>query len=97
MEELSAGQAQTLARNEQVIDQSTDDLEDLEEQINNSIAESLKGKKNKLEADNLKTEKRWYLLLTGFESDILLNSLPNDKNGQMWINRAIKSELYFID
>ena len=58
MEELSAGQAQTLARNERVIDSSTDDLEDLEEQLNNSIAESLKGKKNKLETADIRGEKR---------------------------------------
>lgn len=59
MEELTAGQAQTLARNEQVIDTSTDELEDLEEQLNSSIAESLRGKKNKMQADNLKSDKRW--------------------------------------
>ena len=58
MEELTSGQAQTMARNEQVIDSSTDDLEDLEEQLNESIAESLRGKKNKLDAQQLKSGKR---------------------------------------
>lgn len=44
MEEMTPGQAATLARNEQVIDTATDDLEELEEELNNSIAESLKSK-----------------------------------------------------
>ena len=45
MEEMTPGQAATLARNEQVIDTATDNLEELEEELNNSIAETLKGKK----------------------------------------------------
>lgn len=45
MEEMTPGQAATLARNEQVIDQATDNLEELEEEMNSSIAETLKGKK----------------------------------------------------
>lgn len=44
MEELTPGQAATLARNEQVIEAATDELEELEEQLNNSIAQSLKSK-----------------------------------------------------
>ena len=45
MEEMTPGQASTLARNEQVIDTATDNLEELEEELNSSIAETLKGKK----------------------------------------------------
>lgn len=45
MEEMTPGQAATLARNEQVIDTATDNLEELEEELNNSIAETLKGRK----------------------------------------------------
>lgn len=44
MEEMTPGQAATLARNEQVIDAATDDLEELEEELNNSIADALKSK-----------------------------------------------------
>lgn len=47
---MTPGQAATLARNEQVIDSATDDLEELEEELNNSIAETLKGKKGTAEA-----------------------------------------------
>ena len=47
MEEMTPGQAATLARNEQVIDTATDNLEELEEELNSSIAETLKGKKRK--------------------------------------------------
>lgn len=50
MEDLSTGQAAVLARNEQVIDKATEELEDLEELINESIAASLKGKQGKEKA-----------------------------------------------
>ena len=47
MEELTQGQATTLARNEQVIDRSAEEAEDLEEMLNESIADSLRGAKQK--------------------------------------------------
>ena len=47
MEELTAGQAAVLVRNEQDIDRSTEELDDLEETLNESIADSLRGAKQK--------------------------------------------------
>lgn len=47
MEELTQGQAMTLVRNEQVIDRSAEEAEDLEEKLNESIADSLRGAKQK--------------------------------------------------
>ncbi|CAL8465521.1 g5057 [Coccomyxa elongata] len=47
MEELTAGQAAVLVRNEQDIDRTTEELEDLEETLNESIADSLRGAKQK--------------------------------------------------
>ena len=58
MEDLTAGQAAQLARNEQVIDKAEEEFEDLEELLNDSIAESLRGKKHKMEAEA--TKKRRY-------------------------------------
>ncbi|KAK9842408.1 hypothetical protein WJX84_012265 [Apatococcus fuscideae] len=43
-EEMSAGQASTMARNETEIDRSTEEMEDLEETLNESIAESIKSR-----------------------------------------------------
>ena len=51
MEEMTAGQAATLSRNEQVIDAATEEMEDLEDELNSSIAESLRGKRNKMQAE----------------------------------------------
>lgn len=51
MEDLTAGQAAQLARNEQIIDKASEEFEDLEEMLNESIAESLRGKRGKLEAE----------------------------------------------
>jgi hypothetical protein len=48
MEEMTAGQATTMSRNEQVIDSATEEMEDLEEELNGSIAASLRGKRNKM-------------------------------------------------
>ena len=47
MEELTQGQAMTLVRNEQVIDRSAEEAEDLEEMLNESISDSLRGAKQK--------------------------------------------------
>ena len=52
MEDLTAGQAAQLARNEQIIDKATEEHEDLEEVLNDSIAASLKGKRGKVEAED---------------------------------------------
>lgn len=48
MEELTAGQAAVLVRNEQDIDRSAEELEDLEEMLNESIADSLRSAKQKV-------------------------------------------------
>ncbi|KAK9833306.1 hypothetical protein WJX81_005069 [Elliptochloris bilobata] len=45
MDELSAGQASTLARNEAAIDKATEELEELEEALCESIAESIRGRR----------------------------------------------------
>lgn len=49
MDELSAGQASTLARNEAVIDKSMEELEELEEALCESIAESIRGRRSAAE------------------------------------------------
>ena len=56
MEELTQGQAMTLVRNEQVIDRSAEEAEDLEEMLNESIADSMRGAKQK--AAGLGNEKK---------------------------------------
>ena len=47
-EELSAGQASQMARNETEIDRSTEEMEDLEETLNESIAESIKSRQRQV-------------------------------------------------
>ena len=47
-EEMSAGQASTMARNETEIDRSTEEMEDLEETLNESIAESIKSRQRQV-------------------------------------------------
>ena len=61
MEELTQGQAMTLVRNEQVIDRSAEEAEDLEEMLNESIADSLRGAKQKAAGQGMdkKTKKRY--------------------------------------
>ena len=49
MDELSAGQASTLARNEAVVDRSLEELEELEEALCESIAESIRGRRTAAE------------------------------------------------
>ena len=49
MDELSAGQASTLARNEAVVDRSLEELEELEEALCESIAESIRGRRSAAE------------------------------------------------
>jgi len=51
MEEMTAGQATTLSRNEQVIDAATQEMEDLEDDLNASIAQSLRGKRKKMQPE----------------------------------------------
>lgn len=50
MEELTAGQAAVMARNEQQIDKVNEEMEDLEEVLTDSIADSIRGKREKAEA-----------------------------------------------
>lgn len=47
-EELSAGQASQMARNETEIDRATEEMEDLEETLNESIAESIKSRQRQV-------------------------------------------------
>ena len=47
-EELSAGQASQMARNETEIDRSTEEMEDLEETLNESIAESIRSRQRQV-------------------------------------------------
>ena len=51
MEELTPGQAAVMARNEQQIDKVTEEMEDLEEVLTDSIADSIRGKRQKAEAE----------------------------------------------
>ncbi|KAK9810824.1 hypothetical protein WJX73_010298 [Symbiochloris irregularis] len=50
MEELTPGQAAVLARNEQQIDKVTEEMEDLEEVLTDSIGDSIRGKREAAEA-----------------------------------------------
>ena len=45
MDELTAGQASTLARNEAAVDKATEELDDLEEALCESIAESIRSRR----------------------------------------------------
>lgn len=47
MEELTQGQAATLVRNEQNIDKSMEEMEDLEEMLNESISDSMRSTREK--------------------------------------------------
>lgn len=47
-EELSAGQASQMARNETEIDRATEEMEDLEETLNESIAESIRSRQRQV-------------------------------------------------
>ena len=44
MEEMTAGQASTMARNEAAIDAAMSELEDVEEALNDSVANSIRGR-----------------------------------------------------
>ena len=62
MEELTAGQAAVLARNEQQIEKVSEEMEDLEEMLTESIADSIRGKRHKAEAEadpSAKLKRRW--------------------------------------
>lgn len=65
MEELTAGQAGTLARNEQVMDKTAEEIEDLEEVLTESITDSIRGKRQKAEAaadgSDAKAKRRCFL------------------------------------
>lgn len=50
MEDLTPGQAAVLARNEQEIEKAMEELEDFEEMLNESIADSIRGKRQKTAA-----------------------------------------------
>ncbi|DBB07161.1 TPA: hypothetical protein ACH3X1_011731 [Trebouxia sp. C0004] len=57
-QELTSGQASTMARNEQVIDTLTEEVDDLDEVLNESILDSIVGKRKAKEAIDKKTRKR---------------------------------------
>lgn len=60
MEELTAGQAAVLVRNEQDIDRSNEELEELEDTLNESIADSMRGARQRAAgAEPQKKKKRW--------------------------------------
>ena len=58
MEELTQGQAATLVRNEQNIDKSIEEMEDLEEMLNESISESMRSTREKGSGQAGKKKKR---------------------------------------
>ena len=73
MEELTQGQAMTLVRNEQVIDRSAEEAEDLEEMLNESIVDSLRGAKQK--AAGQKEEKKKKRCCPSLLAQVLLECL----------------------
>ena len=58
MEELTQGQASTLVRNEQIIDKSMEEMEDLEEMLNESISDSMRSTREKASGQAGKKKKR---------------------------------------
>jgi hypothetical protein len=60
MEELSAGQASTLARNEAEIDKANEQIEELEETLSDSVADAMKGRQRREEPTK---KRKWVALL----------------------------------
>ena len=58
MEELTQGQAMTMVRNQQIIDKSAEEMDDLEEMLNESIADSMRSAKEKASGQSGKKKKR---------------------------------------
>jgi hypothetical protein len=58
MDELTPGQASQLARNEEVIDRTAEELEELEEALAESVAESLRGRRQQAEQQPARKKKR---------------------------------------
>ncbi len=58
MDELTPGQAAQLARNEEVIDRTAEELEELEEALSESVAESLRGRRQQAEQQPARKKKR---------------------------------------
>jgi len=59
MEELTQGQAMTMVRNQQIIDKSAEEMDDLEEMLNESIADSMRSAKEKAAGQSGKKKKRY--------------------------------------
>ena len=58
MEEMTQGQAATLVRNEQIIDQAAEEMDDLEEMLNESISDSMRSTKEKAAGQGKQLKKR---------------------------------------
>ena len=58
MEEMTQGQAATLVRNEQIIDQAAEEMDDLEEMLNESISDSMRSTKEKAAGQGKQQKKR---------------------------------------
>ena len=58
MEEMTQGQAATLVRNEQIIDQAAEEMDDLEEMLNESISDSMRSTKEKAAGQGKQHKKR---------------------------------------
>lgn len=56
MEELTPGQAAVMARNEQQMEKVAEEMEDLEEVLTDSISDSIRGKRQKAEAEAAPTK-----------------------------------------
>jgi hypothetical protein len=78
MEELTPGQAAVLVRNEQEIDRSKEELEDLEEALCESIGDSIRGRKRAAagEPDKKKAAKRRCGCVLGFNGSAEQWSAP---------------------
>ena len=86
MDELSAGQASTLARNEAVVDRSLEELEELEEALCESIAESIRGRRSAAEKlPGAKKKKRcadaWLLICMQLIDRVITMAATNPVSG----------------
>ena len=71
MEEMTQGQAATLVRNEQIIDQAAEEMDDLEEMLNESISDSMRSTKEKAAGQGKQQKKRCWPALQSFQLCIL--------------------------
>ena len=74
MEEMTQGQAATLVRNEQIIDQAAEEMDDLEEMLNESISDSMRSTREKAAGQGKQQKKRCWSACNLFRRLMYLES-----------------------